>query len=622
MRDHPPIVRTILIAALAAMVPMAAGGQAQTASPAPVKIASSPLISCDYATAGKLCGVEIFSRAGADATMFDSTGRLTFAPNNLLLYSNAFSAPAWTSAFAVIAPNAKVDPFGGNSGWSMRSTATLDSRYRQKVTVEPDLNYVNTLYLAPGTAKWARIDRYDGPRDMDAPHRRRSYAASADGFHTSWINLSDCESGTVATGTILTVSAVGGGWCKIDQAFIPAAKTVYLEFASATGNNGGNAKGSHIYVFGEQLSLVTYQATTAIYNPTTTSPFYGPRFGYTYNGTKWTPAGLLLEDFRTNYIEYSNNLTNPVWVAGATMTVARDQTGVDGVVNEASSLTGGAISATNTICQRDKVSYHTRAFSAYIKRIAGNGSVRMATDATNTHGTGATWNEMTATDNWTRVSFTQENVKDPITCFQIMDSGDKIAVQYVQNENVPNEQGADFTSPIATTTSAVSRGRETLTSTDATLLASHAFIVETSDQQPARDLAMLGLANLRDEISIGLGEKPDNSLYSTFPFPHVFTTDKAKWTAINRAGVAWGGGGHSDLGEERLPVSGPVWEALSFNGGAATIGTGAYDALTSIWWGAEPQGGKECACFIRSWAAYDSLAPALLAAKTAVGAAY
>ena len=622
MGGRPPILKVMRIATMSAIIPMSTAGQAQDDPPAPAGIGSSPRMSCDYVATGKLCGPERFSRQGADATMFDSSGRLTFAPNNLLLYSNTFSAPAWRSAFAVMAPNTRTDPFGGHSGWLMRATATRDSRYRQKVDVQPDMRYVNTLYLAPGTAKWARIDRDDGPRNLDAPSSQRSNTASGNGFHTSWINLSSCEPGTVATGTTLTVASAGGGWCKIDQAFIAAGKTVDLEFAPASSNNGGSAKGSHIYVFGEQLALVTYQAAIATYNPTSDAPFYGPRFGYTYDGAKYSSAGLLIEDFRTNYIMYSNDLTNPAWVAGATVTVARDQTGVDGVVNGASSLTGGANSATNTICQRDKSSYHTRVLSAYIKRIAGKGTVRMATDATNTDGANATWNEMVATENWTRVSFLRENIKDPITCFQIIERGDKIAVQYVQNENVPSESGAHFTSPIATTASAVSRGGETLVSTDATLLGSHAFVVETSNQQPSTDLAMLGLANLRDEIAIGLGENSDNSLYSTFPFPRLSTVDKAKWSGINRAGLAWQGVEHSDRGGERLPNSGPVWNALSLNGGAATLGTGAFDALTSIWWGSEPQSGKSCACFIRSWAAYDTLTPAQLATKTIAGAAY
>jgi hypothetical protein len=618
------MVRIAQIAAAMGMtgIAIASGAQAQSASPVPVNLASSPVFVCNYVTAGKLCGVETFSRAGASASMFDSTGRLTFAPNNLLLYSNTFSDAAWTSVSATITPTAKADPFGGNSSWSMQSTATSGSHYRQSVKVEPDLNYVNTLYLAPGTATWARIDRYDGLGAIEAQEVRRPYAASADGFHTSWINLSTCVAGTIARGTILTVTVAAAGWCKIDQAFIPAAATIYLGFTTAIGDKGGNSGGSSIYVYGEQLSLVTYETTAPTYYPTTAAAYYGPRFGYTYNGSAWVPAGLLLEDFRTNYIRYSNDLTNAAWVLGPTMSVARDQTGVDGVVNGASSLMGGAVSATNTICQGARVNYHTRAFSAYIKRIAGSGVVNMATDATTTAGNGATWNAMAVTANWTRVSFTQKNVTDPITCFQITDNGDKIAVQYVQNENVPNEAGASTTYPISTSSSAVSRGRETLTSTHPTLLRSNAFVVETSGQEPATDMAMLGLANLQDELSIGLGEKEDNTLYSTFPFPSLSTVDTATWTLTNRAGVASGGGGYFDSGVERLPVYGPVWSAISLNGDAATIGTGAYDALTSIWWGSEPNSGKACSCFIRSWAAYSWLTPAQLSAKSVVGAAY
>lgn len=549
------------------------------------------LYSCNYVTGRKLCGVETFTRTGANATMFDSTGRLTFAPNNLLVYSNTFSNPAWSHAAAKIAPAVKADPFGGKAGWSMRSTAKKGSYYRQAVKVEPGLNYLNTLYLAPGAASWAQIDRYDGSS------------------HPSWINLSSCTAGTTAPGTTLTVTAVSGGWCKVDQAFAPASATVYPGFAPASGDNGGPAIGSSIHIFGEQLSLVTYQTTSADYYPTSESPYYGPRFGYAYNGSAWVPAGLMLEDARQNQLQYSNDLTNPVWVPGATMKVARDQMGVDGVVNGASSLTGGADSATNTICQAAKAWFHERIFSAYVKRINGSGVVNMATDAQTMAGTKATWRTMTITPEWTRVSFVQPGITDPITCFQITTPGDKIAVQYVQNENVPNEtRPLGATSPIATTSSLVVRGDEMLVSENPILLQAKAFVVETSGQLPATDMALLGLTSARDELAIGLGEDTDNTLYSTFSFPKLSTTNTAIWSGTNRAGVAWG--------DE------PVWNALSLNGGPVAAGDGEHGVLTKIFWGSEPFGGKACNCFIRSWAAYSSLTKEQLSAKSVVGAPF
>jgi len=597
MHDHLRILKIIGIAAAAGMTVTGGEAQAQSAgavagkAAAAEKAASTMTYSCNYVNAEKLCGVETFSRTGASASMFDSTGQLTFAPNNLLLYSNTFSDPKWASVSAEVTPNAKTDPFGGNDGWSMQTRAASGSFYRQSVAVEPGLNYVNTLYLAPGSATWARIDRFD---------------ISA---HASWINLSTCVAGTTASETMLTVTAVAGGWCKVDQAFIPDTTTVHPTFTSAVGDKGENANGASIYVYGEQLSLVTYQTAIANYYPTGAAGYYGPRFGYIYNGSTWVSAGMLLEDFRTNYLKYSNDLTGSVWVRGSTMTVARDQLGVDGVVNGASSLTGGAVSATNTICQSAKVSYHDRVFSTYAKRISGRGVVNMATDAKTESGAGATWHAMTITPNWTRVSFLETRVTNPITCFQIVIPGDKIAVQYVQNENVPNEtRTLTATYPISTTSSFVSRGGETLTSASPTLLGANAFVVETSGQQPEMDLAMLGLANVRDELSIGLGEKPDNTLYSTFPFPSLSTTNTGTWIETNRAGIAWG--------------TAPIWSAISLNGGIAANGTGVYDALKVIYWGTEPGGGKNCNCFIRSWATYSILTNAQLSAKTNVGAAY
>ena len=56
------------------------------------------------------------------STMFDSTGKLTYKPNNLLTYSNTFSNAAWTKQNVTISSGVS-DPFGGTNAWTVTATA-------------------------------------------------------------------------------------------------------------------------------------------------------------------------------------------------------------------------------------------------------------------------------------------------------------------------------------------------------------------------------------------------------------------------------------------------------------------------------------------------------------------
>lgn len=158
--------------------------------------------------------------------------------------------------------------------------------------------------------------------------------------------------------------------------------------------------------------------------------------------------GLLIEKAATNVAIQNRDLSNAAWVKVNT-TGAKDQTGVDGVANSASSVT--ATSGNGTILQTDVLGSSSRMASTFVKRITGSGTVNMTTD-------GATFTAITVTSNWTRVNIPAQTVTNPITGFQIVTSGDVIAVDLVQNET-----GPIMTSPIATAAAAVTRSVDNVT---------------------------------------------------------------------------------------------------------------------------------------------------------------
>ena len=133
------------------------------------------------------------------------------------------------------------------------------------------------------------------------------------------------------------------------------------------------------------------------------------------------------------------DMTNAAWTAGATMTVAKDGVGIDGVTNSCSRLTGGAVEATNTIFQTLVAAASSRTYSCWIKRVTGTGVINLTEDALGT----AT--DVTASINsstFTRVSVTA-SVLNASFGIQVVTSGDVILVDFNQFE-----AGAFATSPM------------------------------------------------------------------------------------------------------------------------------------------------------------------------------
>lgn len=178
---------------------------------------------------------------------------------------------------------------------------------------------------------------------------------------------------------------------------------------------------------------------------------YGqPRFDwrdFDADGIRESPC-LLLEDTRTNVVLWNRDMTNAAWVKTG-MTAAKDQTGVDGLVNSASSLISTGING--TCAQSITLGSSVRCQGAWIRRLVGTGLVQMTTDG------GTTWVTLTLTTAWQLFSIPTQTLANPSVGFRVHDMNDKIAVDFVQNEN-----GVTPSSSIATTTVAVTRAADAL----------------------------------------------------------------------------------------------------------------------------------------------------------------
>jgi hypothetical protein len=191
-----------------------------------------------------------FARA-SNAMVTDSTGTLTYAPNNLLTYSSDLTNAAWTLSNATIAGGV-ADPLGGNNAFTL--TATGASGYIRQVPGPGGGNALSQVWL-----------------------RRRTGTGTTQFFLPN----------SAGNGVTLTSS-----W----QQFVVTAVASGFEWFQIQCDTSGDA----IDIFQPQTQLVTYETTARPYTPTTSAAYYGPRFDH-------NPAG------RTNLLLQSNNFSDAAW---------------------------------------------------------------------------------------------------------------------------------------------------------------------------------------------------------------------------------------------------------------------------------------------------------------------
>lgn len=366
------------------------------------------------------------SRAG-NAMMFDSTGNLTYAPNNLALSSEDFTSASWqkdqsgTGVLPVVTANYAAAPDG---------TMTADR-------IQFD--------HGGGAGAFSRI--------------QQGCVVGQIGINTIWsvwLKTTDGSTKTLGVrlvGAILNAT-VTGDW----QQFYIKTPSV----ASATSaqlilwQTQGHQQTADILAAWAQDEAVTYETTPRDYNKTTSAAYYSPRFDYDTRAP--IPGSLYLEPVaRTHRALHNRDLTNAAWVK-TTMTAAKTSTGIDGVANSCSRLTATAANA--MALQTVTIAAASRSFAPYIKRITGTGTIEITQD-------GVTWTDVTASVNsssFTLVPTLVASILNPVFGIRLGTNGDAIDVDFVDLED-----GSYKTSPIPVTTAAVTRAADVVSIADGPL---------------------------------------------------------------------------------------------------------------------------------------------------------
>lgn len=124
----------------------------------------------------------------------------------------------------------------------------------------------------------------------------------------------------------------------------------------------------------------------------------------------------------TSVVQWNRDLTNAVWVK-TNVTALKNQTGMDGAANAASSIT--ATAANGTVLQSVTLASSSMTFSVDVKQLVGTGTLEMTVDG------GTTWTVLTGiTAAYSQKFIFQAAVTNPVFGYRIATNGDSFAVDF------------------------------------------------------------------------------------------------------------------------------------------------------------------------------------------------
>lgn len=152
----------------------------------------------------------------------------------------------------------------------------------------------------------------------------------------------------------------------------------------------------------------------------------------------------------TNSQKYSNDLTNAEWTA-TNVTVAKDETGIEGSVNGACTLTATAGNGT-VIANAITDAADDQSTCWYLKRKTGTGNIDITLD------NGSTWTTVTLTASFQKFTVDQATLANPQIGIRIVTSGDAVVCGNAEAHTGKPEAEVRGLGPIFTTSAAVSVG--------------------------------------------------------------------------------------------------------------------------------------------------------------------
>lgn len=318
------------------------------------RIGGRPALLLNFISTTALPSTITFSR-GTQATLTDSTGKITYAPNNLLTNSESFEATTWLKGVgynSAISANSATSPTGATDADTLvadNAGGTGAVILGRAVSVTAGISYVLSFYAKKNTLSWMQLYLLN-------------YTTPANGG--AFFDLNSGSVGTVSTGFTATTTSAGNGWYRCAIAFtagstVTGEMRVYL--ASANNSTTVNRNGTDsIYIWGAQLEQVTYQTTPSTYNSTTPKNLLG--YTQEFDNAAWTKSNSFVQ---TNLAVPSNGSTGGIGVTATANSAVSPSGQFDAITFTKSDATTPRYSVINTIATIASTTTYTA--SAYFK---------------------------------------------------------------------------------------------------------------------------------------------------------------------------------------------------------------------------------------------------------------
>ena len=370
-----------------------------------------------------------FTRASS-GTYVGSDGLIKTATTNLLLRSEEFDDPSWSTASLTITPNDITAPNGTLTAdrWQNTSTTGVISQSITKAAAA-------TTYTASVWLKSAEAVNFSLTVDDGGTTNRGRCTFDI----TTGEILTENDDGDF-TNTSATIIAYSDSWYRITLTTTTNTQTTARFRAFFSGN------GDIAYFWGAQLEQST---TVGEYVKTTSTINSAPRFDH--DPTTGESLGLLVEESRTNLFAYSDNFNDPSWTINNATITSNTATAPDGT-NTADLYSGTSTSAVSQ--SASLTSGVTYTISCYVKSAGlGNDSFRLRIEPTQTS------SNFTATSEWQRFSFTATSANTGLRSCGILrnSSSDNVDI-FIWGAQL--EAGSFPTSYIPTTGSTVTRAAD------------------------------------------------------------------------------------------------------------------------------------------------------------------
>ena len=265
-------------------------------------------------------------------------------------------------------------------------------------------------------------------------------------------------------------------------------------------------------------------------------------------------------------------MTDVGWVNGGTVTVGA-AVGVDGVADAAASITGGAVTATNTILFTTVLGAAVRTYSAWIRRKTGTGTIEITKDG------GVGWTDITATltTAYKQFEVTTASAANPIVGFRITTNLDAIEVDFNTLE------AATFANPTPIPLN-VSKAADVLTypvagnfnTAEGTVYAEWTSAVPTGTAP-----AIIGDGASANQFPIYINGSTKASTYDGTNVVQAGSAITLPTTTIHKAAMSWSGSTLSGSSDGSVAATG------TFDGsmGITTIAIGFSNAASTYLFG-------------------------------------